>query len=67
MLLDFYFDWSWIIPICGGIYCTLLGFKIVPRIKSEEHNKWYSKFGKSMRWMGPFIFLFGVLNAFKIL
>jgi hypothetical protein len=68
MLLDFYFKWEWVIPFLGGIYCTLLGFQVLkPKTELARYEKWYTKFGNRMKWMGPLITLFGILKAVGIL
>lgn len=58
-----------LIPLLGGIYCTLLGFRILPKKPKnpEKHELWYGKFGKFMKLAGPFLIVYGILLLLKIL
>jgi hypothetical protein len=52
------------IPLLGGIYCTLLGFRVVgkPPGASEEYDAWHRRFGTFFRVGGPFLILFGLFQ-----
>ena len=57
-----------LIPLLGGIYCTLLGFGIVAPGKNPEGNElWLKKFGTFMRVGGPFLILFGLVRLLGLL
>ena len=52
-----------IIPLLGGIYCTLLGFGIIAPGKNPEKNaQWLAKFGTFMKIGGPLLIVFGFLE-----
>jgi hypothetical protein len=56
-----------LIVLSGGIYLTLLGFKIYkPRMKSPEEqekmNNWHIKFGTFAKYGGIALTLWGVIN-----
>lgn len=53
------------IPICVGIYCTLLGFRILGKKpgESQKYDQWYGRFGKHFKWLGPLIALFWVVKT----
>lgn len=46
-----------LIPICGGIYGTLLGFK---RIEPERRNPKTTVLLAQLRWLGPLVAVFGL-------
>jgi hypothetical protein len=46
-----------LIPVCGGIYGTLLGFK---RIKPRNLNPRAAALVAQLRWLGPLVILFGL-------
>jgi len=46
-----------LIPLCGGIYGTLLGFK---RIKPQNLNPRTAALVAQLRWLGPLVILFGL-------
>ena len=46
-----------LIPLCGGIYGTLLGFK---RIKPRHLNPGATALVAQLRWLGPLVILFGL-------
>jgi hypothetical protein len=57
-----------IIPLLGGIYCTLLGFRVVAPGKNPERNElWLKKFGTFMKIGGPFLILFGLVELLGLL
>lgn len=57
-----------IIPLLGGIYCTLLGFRVVAPGKNRERNEqWLKKFGPFMRIGGPFLIIFGFVQLLGLL
>ncbi len=54
-----------LIPLLGGIYCTLLGFGILAPSKNVEVNeRWLKKFGTFMKVVGPLMILSGVITFF---
>ncbi len=57
------------IPFFGGIYATLLGFRVVgkPPGESAKYDEWHARFGKLFRVLGPFVILFGVFQATRAL
>lgn len=46
-----------LIPLCGGIYGTLLGFK---RIKPRHLNLGATALVAQLRWLGPLVIVFGL-------
>lgn len=46
-----------LIPLCGGIYGTLLGFK---RIKPQNLNPRAATLVAQLRWLGPVVIAFGL-------
>ncbi len=46
-----------LIPLCGGIYGTLLGFK---RIKSRHLSPGATALVAQLRWLGPLVIVFGL-------
>ena len=53
------------IPLCGGIYATLLGYRVVgtqpgTSLKSDE---WHARFGLMCRIFGPLLILFGLFGV----
>jgi len=53
------------IPFFGGVYATLLGFRVVgakpgQSLKSDE---WHARFGKLLKVLGPLLILFGLFSA----
>lgn len=69
MITDIFTSYGWIIPLVGGIYSTLLGFRVfqIDRKNKEKSEDWYKKFGTMFKYLGPAIIFFGILKAFKIL
>lgn len=55
-----------IIFLLGGIYCTLIGFRIVAPGKNPERNEeWLRKFGTLMKIGGPLLIIFGLFELLK--
>lgn len=52
------------IPIAGGLYGTLLGFRVVGKkpFESLEYDRWHERFGPMFRVLGPLVILFGVFQ-----
>ncbi len=52
------------IPLLGGIYATLLGFRVVGKkpLESLEYDRWHERFGPMLRVLGPLVVLFGVFQ-----
>lgn len=50
------------IPFCGGIYATLLGFRVVGKQpgSNPKYDEWHNRFGGILRVFGPFLVLFGL-------
>lgn len=48
------------ITMAGSIVATLFGFRIVG--KGAHMDAWYAKWGKHLRWLGPIIALFAVVQ-----
>ena len=69
--MDAFFEaydrWNGLLPLLGGIYCTLLAFGYLPRkVKDPERLAlWRRKFGGIMRIVGPFVALSGVITLFN--
>lgn len=56
-----------IIPLLGGIYCTLLGFGVVAPGKNAEKNaQWLATFGTFMKIVGPLLIVFGTAELFGL-
>ena len=57
-----------LIPLLFGIYCTLIGFRIVAPGKNPELNEqWLKKFGPFMKISGPLLTLFGLVQFLGLL
>jgi hypothetical protein len=57
-----------IISLLAGIYCTLVGFRIVAPGKNPERNEeWLRKFGTLMKIGGPLLILFGIAGLLGFL
>jgi hypothetical protein len=55
------------IPFCAGIYCTLLGYRIVGKKPGEDakFDAWYARFGGFMKIGGPFLIVFGIFQFLR--
>jgi hypothetical protein len=53
------------IPFAGGVYITLLGFRVVGKKlgANSRFDDWMSRFGKFFRIGGPLLIAFGVFQA----
>jgi hypothetical protein len=58
-----------LIPIFGGIYGMLLGYRVLPRHPKdpEKMELWHRKFGKLMKILSPFLIGFGLLQLAGIM
>jgi hypothetical protein len=58
-----------LIPIFGGIYGLLLGYRVVPRQPKdpEKMELWHRKFGTMIKVLSPFLIGFGLLELFGLL
>jgi hypothetical protein len=53
------------IMVLGGLYAALMGFrKVNCKAGDPKYEAWYGKWGRQLRWMGPVVMGFGVLNFF---
>jgi hypothetical protein len=52
------------IPILGGLYATALGYGVI-RISWSLPSAFLQKTLARLRWLGPFVVLFGVFTAWK--
>ncbi len=52
------------IPLLGGLYATLLGFQVVGRSPSDDpkYRAWRQRWGRHLKWLGPLVMIFGVLQ-----
>jgi hypothetical protein len=68
-MFDFYDKWSGLIPLLGGIYGLLLGYRVLPRHPKdpERMELWHRKFGKMMKILSPFVIAYGLLLLLGIL
>lgn len=48
------------ISLGGGVLATLFGFRIVG--KRAHMDAWHAKWGKHMKWLGPIVILFAVVQ-----
>jgi hypothetical protein len=58
-----------IIPVLGGIYGTLIAYRIIPmnRKEPEKEELWHKRFGTMMKILSPFVILSGILTILGIL
>lgn len=52
------------IPLLGGLYGTLLGFRVIGKAAGEDpkYDAWHERFGQHLKWLGPLILIFGVVQ-----
>jgi hypothetical protein len=52
------------IPIAAGLYCTLLGYRVVGKKagESEKYDRWHARSGKMFKVGGPALMLLGVVR-----
>ena len=57
-----------IIPLAAGILVTLMAYGVIPVNKdnAEKTEKWMKKYGKPMKWVGPVLVLYAVLEIFRL-
>jgi len=55
------------IPFFGGIYATLLGFRVLGKKPgaNPKYDEWHNRFGGLLKVLGPFLVLFGLFLGFK--
>ncbi len=53
------------IPLIGGIYATLIGFRVVgkPLGTSREYDQWHERFGTVLKVCGPMMIAFGIFRV----
>ncbi|MHC4084190.1 MAG: hypothetical protein ACYSWZ_05360 [Planctomycetota bacterium] len=58
-----------IVPVLGGIYGTLIAYRIIPmnRKEPEKEDLWHKRFGTMMKILSPLVILFGILAILGIL
>ncbi len=61
-------NWIELITILGGLYLTLLAYRIIPKKPKdpEKFELWHKKFGKLLKILGPFLILWGILKLCNI-
>lgn len=59
-----YDKWNGLIPLFGGIYVSLIAFKVInPNKKNPEKMEiWHKRFGPMMKVIGPLVVLFGIIT-----
>ena len=57
------------IPFLGGLYVTLLSFRIVGKKlgKDDRCDHWHERFGGVMKIVGPLLMIFGVFRTISSL
>ena len=52
------------IPLFGGIYATLLAYGVIGKTPGESprFDAWRERYGRSLKWLGPALILFGVVQ-----
>lgn len=52
------------IPILGGIWGTLAGYRFIGKQPGEspKHDDWHRRFGPMMRIVGPLLIVFGLFQ-----
>jgi hypothetical protein len=57
-----------LIPLLGGIYCLLIGFRVVRASKNPDTNETYvKKYGLLLKVGGVVCVVFGVIELFRLL
>lgn len=57
-----------LIPLLGGIYCLLIGFRVVRASKNPDANETYvKKYGLLLKLGGAVCVVFGVIELFRLL
>jgi hypothetical protein len=56
-----------LIPTLGGVYATLLGYRIVGKKPGEsfDYDRWHERYGTMLRRFGPLIIVLGIFLAVK--
>ena len=53
------------IPVLGGLYAALMGFRVVGcKAGDPKYEAWHAKIGRHLKWLGPAVMGFGVLFFF---
>ena len=62
-------NFSGLIPIFCGVYGLLLAYRVIPKKPKdpERLELWHRKFGRMMKFLSPFIIVFGLLELFGVL
>jgi len=57
-----------LIPLAAGIVVTLMAYGVVPVNKNntEKTEQWMKKYGKPMKWVGPFLILYAIVEIFRL-
>jgi hypothetical protein len=52
------------IPLLGGIYATLLGFRVIGKPKGEapEVDAWHQRYASHLKILGPMVMIFGLVK-----
>ena len=52
------------IPFLGGIYATLMGFRVIGKRPGEsvKYDQWYERFGTTFKVLGPLLIAFGLIQ-----
>ena len=63
-----YDKWNGLIPLLGGIYVSLIAFKVINPNKKhpEKMDLWHKRFGPMMKVIGPLVALFGIAHLLGI-
>jgi hypothetical protein len=51
------------IPFCVGIYCLLVGFRIVGKKAGDDpkFDEWHARFGVFFKVAGPILMILGII------
>ena len=63
-IFEFYDKWGGLIPLTGGILCTIFSYKIWdPKTRDPKQNElWHKRFGPMMKIIGPLLILIGAFE-----
>lgn len=52
------------IPLLGGVYATLLGFRVIgkPHGEAPEVDEWHARYGRHLMILGPMVTAFGLFK-----
>lgn len=53
-----------LIPVIGGIWGTLVGFRYIGRGASNtiDATEWHRRYGRQLKYLGPFLIIFGIFR-----